>query len=169
MAVSKRGARTTVGTAALGLVALTLGFTAGGGVRIDGGPSGAPDEKPAPDGSQTAGNAVVEIRSYNLVPGARAEFHRLVVQESMPLLRQWNVDVVGYGPSLHDENSYYLVRAFESLEQRESGEAAFYASPEWVEGPREAILALIESYTTVVVELDDDALAALRAALPPAP
>jgi hypothetical protein len=169
MAISRRENRTTAGATALGLVALTFGFTAHGGDRTDGAPPGAPDEKPAPDGLQTARNTVIEIRSYNLVPGARAEFHRLVVQESMPLLRHWNVDVVGYGPSLHDETSYYLVRAFESLEQRESGEAEFYASPEWVEGPRVAILALIESYTTVVVELDDDALASLRTALPPAP
>ena len=40
----------------------------------------------------------VEIRSYNLKPGARDEFHRLVLERSMPMLERWNVDVVAFGP-----------------------------------------------------------------------
>lgn len=166
MKTSKRSARTLAGSKAFGLGLLTLGFMANSG-SVE--PNSQANGMLAAEQPQEARRSVVEIRSYNLVAGARPEFHRLVVQESMPLLRQWNVDVVGYGPSQHDDTSYYLVRAFESLEQRESSEAAFYESPEWTQGPREAILALIESYSTVVVELDDDALAALRTALPPAP
>jgi hypothetical protein len=165
MNTSKCAARTLASSKAFGLVLLTLGFVAHSSVE----PNGRANGMLAAEQPQEDRKTVVEIRSYNLVAGARPEFHRLVVQESMPLLRQWNVDVVGYGPSQHDETSYYLVRAFESLEQRASSEAAFYASPEWTQGPREAILALIESYTTIVVELDDAALAALREALPPAP
>lgn len=104
----------------------------------------------------------VEIRSYNLRPGSGNEFHRLVLEESLPLLAQWDVDVVTYGPSAHDEDSYYLIRAFESLEERQSGEEAFYSSPGWREGPREKILSLIESYTTIVVEMDDVVVDGLR-------
>ena len=61
----------------------------------------------------------IEIRSYTLKPGARAEFHRLFLEEALPLLKHWNVDVVAYGPSLHDENSYYLMRHFASLVLRQ--------------------------------------------------
>jgi hypothetical protein len=104
----------------------------------------------------------VEIRSYNLTPGARPEFHRLMTERSLPLLQAWKVDVVAFGPSLHDSDSYFLMRAFPSLEERERSEDAFYGSPEWREGPREAVLALIESYTTVVIEMDDQTLRGLR-------
>ena len=31
------------------------------------------------------------------------------------MLRRWKVDVVAYGPSLHDSDSYYLMRAFPSV------------------------------------------------------
>jgi hypothetical protein len=100
-------------------------------------------------------NHFVEIRSYNLKPGTRDEFHRLVVEQSMPMLKRWNMDVVAYGPSLHDENSYYLMRRFDSLAHHKQSEDAFYGSDEWKQGPREAIIALIENYTEFVLELDD--------------
>jgi hypothetical protein len=106
---------------------------------------------------------LVEIRSYNLKPGTRARFHQRFVRESLPMLRRWNVDLVAYGPSLHDKDSWFLMRGFASLEAREKSEDAFYGSDEWKNGPREATLADIESYTTVVVRLDDAAITGLRA------
>jgi len=107
-------------------------------------------------------NHFVEIRSYNLKPGTRDEFHRLFLEEAFPMLKRWNVDVVAYGPSLHDENSYYLMRRFESLAHREQSEDAFYSSNAWRQGPREAIIALIENYTEVVLQLDEVTMQGLR-------
>jgi NIPSNAP len=104
----------------------------------------------------------LEIRSYSLKPGTREEFHRLFIEEALPLLQRWNVDVVDYGPSLHDENSYYLMRRYNSLVHREESEESFYGSDEWRKGPREAILACIENYTEFVVELEDVTLQGLR-------
>jgi hypothetical protein len=106
---------------------------------------------------------LVEIRSYNLKAGTRDRFHERFVRESLPMLRRWNVDVVAYGPSLHDKDSWFLMRGFASMEAREKSEDAFYGSDEWKKGPREATLADIDSYTTVVVRLDDAAIAGLRA------
>lgn len=104
----------------------------------------------------------IEIRSYTLKPGTRAEFHRLFLEEAMPLLKHFNVDVVGYGPSLHDDNSYYLMRRFDSLAHRDQMEDAFYGSDEWRKGPREAVLACIETYTEFVFELDEVTVNGLR-------
>lgn len=58
------------------------------------------------------------------------------------------------GPSLDGEDDYHLIRAYDSVEALRAGQDAFYASDEWREGPREAILALGESYNTTVIELD---------------
>ena len=104
----------------------------------------------------------IEIRSYTLKPGTRDEFNRLFLEEAMPLLRRWNVDVVTYGPSLHDENSYYLMRRFDNLAQREESENSFYGSDEWRQGPREQIIACIENYTEVVLDLEDATIQGLR-------
>lgn len=111
-------------------------------------------------------NHLVEIRSYTLKPGTRDEFHRLFMEEAFPMLKRWNADVVAYGPSLHDEDSYYLMRRFDSLTDRDQSENDFYGSEEWRQGPREAILALIENYTEVVLELDGDTVQGLRKARP---
>src|SRR6185295_10952496 len=102
---------------------------------------------------------VLEIRCYNLKPGTRAAFNAVAEREALPLLARFKVDVVAHGPSSHDENSYYLMRAFPSLEDRQRAEDRFYGSEEWRTGPREAVLAAIESYTTVVVETDEATIA----------
>jgi hypothetical protein len=107
-------------------------------------------------------NQLIEIRSISLMPGKREEFHRLYVEEALPLLKRWNFDVVTHGPSLHDENSYYVIRRFDSLAQREQMEDAYYSSDDWRLGPREAILALMESYTDIVLELDEVTVQGLR-------
>ena len=90
-------------------------------------------------------NHFIEIRSINLKPGRREEFHQLYIQKALPLLKRWNFDVVAHGPSLHNENSYFVIRRFDSLPQREQMEDASYGSDDWRQGPREAILALMEN------------------------
>lgn len=107
-------------------------------------------------------NHFIEIRSYNLKDGTRAEFHRLFLKEAFPMLKRWDIDVVAYGPSPHDQNSYYLIRRYDSLAQREQSEDTFYGSAEWRQGPREAIIALIENYTEIVLELDEATVQGLR-------
>ncbi|HYE87403.1 MAG TPA: nuclear transport factor 2 family protein [Vicinamibacterales bacterium] len=80
------------------------------------------------------------------------------------MLKRWKVDVVGYGPSLHDKDSYFLMRSFAGVEQRQREEDAFYGSQEWIQGPRERILADIDSYTTIVITVDTATLHGLRKA-----
>ena len=107
-------------------------------------------------------NHFIEFRSLNLKPNTRDEFHRLYIEEALPLLQRWNFDVVAHGPSLHDENTYYVIRRYASLSQREEMEDAYYASDDWRQGPREGMLALIESYTDIVLEVDEITVNGLR-------
>ena len=104
----------------------------------------------------------VEIRSYNLKPGTREEFHRLFVETALQMLQRWKVDVLCYGASLHDNDSYYLMRAYASLEARQQSQDAFYGSDEWKLGPREPIIALIENYTSIVIAMEESIVDALQ-------
>ena|SRR6185503_4874519 len=94
---------------------------------------------------------MIEILTLNLKPGTREKFHQLLVTESIPIQKKWNINVVANGPSLHDENSYYVIRSFKSLEDRQKSEDDFYGSDDWQNGPRKAMLALIENYSTIVI------------------
>jgi hypothetical protein len=105
---------------------------------------------------------MIEIRSINLKPGTRPKFQKLYLEQALPLLKRWNFDVVTHGPSLHDENSYYVIRRFDSLAQRDRMEDAYYASDDWRKGPREAILARFENYDDIVLELDKVTVQRLR-------
>jgi ketosteroid isomerase-like protein len=107
---------------------------------------------------------VVEIRSYNLKPGTRDRFHQLFLKEALPMLKRWKVDVIAYGPSLHDQDSYFLMRGFRGVDLRQKEEDAFYGSEEWIKGPRQRVLADIDSYTTIVVRLDEATTQGLRKA-----
>ena len=107
-------------------------------------------------------NHFAEIRSLNLKPGTRAEFQRLYIEKSLPLLKRWKMDIVAHGPSLHDENTYYVIRRYDSLAGREQMEDAYYGSDDWRQGPREAMLALIESYVDAVFEVDEVIVKGLR-------
>ena len=104
----------------------------------------------------------VEIRSYNLKPGTRAEFYRVASAESIPMLKRWGVDVVAFGPSPHDGDTYYLIRAYQSLADRQASQDTFYGSAEWRDGPRAAMVAPIVSYTSIVIEMEPQVVDALR-------
>jgi NIPSNAP len=110
---------------------------------------------------------VLEIRTYRLTAGSEQAFHRVVAEQSVPLLRRFGIDVVRFGPSEQSEDGfvdYLLVRAFESHAAREEQEARFYGSSEWRSGPREEIVSRIESDHTVVFTLASAVVDALRAA-----
>jgi hypothetical protein len=68
---------------------------------------------------------ILEIRSYTLRPETRDYFHRLFIEKSLPLLQQARIDVVGYGASLHDSNSYFLMRSYASIKQRQESEDSY--------------------------------------------
>jgi hypothetical protein len=97
---------------------------------------------------------VLEVRSYRLEPGSGPAFHRLVVEESIPMLERWGVEVLAFGPSLDDDDLYVLIRWYESVVELQRSQDAFYGSDEWREGPREAIVSLIESDISVVIPAD---------------
>ena len=88
--------------------------------------------------------AFLEIRTYRLKPGTRDDFVRVMRERAVPLLGDFGVLVMETGPSLDGPDEAYLIRAFESLKQREEQETAFYGSAQWREGPREAIVSRIE-------------------------
>jgi hypothetical protein len=105
---------------------------------------------------------LVETLLYTLTPGSGAAFDRIMHETSVPLHRRHGLDVVAYGPSQDDPDAYVLIRAFESLDHLRRSQAAFYASPDWREGPRGAIVERIAASLRHVAELPIEGVEALR-------
>jgi NIPSNAP len=94
---------------------------------------------------------VLDLRTYELVPGGRETFDRIFREGALPMLGRHEIEVVGYGPSLADDDYYYLARAFPSEARRQEQLGAFYGSEEWRQLYNGPVLELIESYHRVVI------------------
>lgn len=105
---------------------------------------------------------LIEIRSYRLKPGTTAAFHEVVTTAALPLLREWGMDVVAHGPSPHEADRYFLVRAFADLQDLKDQEERFYGSPAWRQGPREAVVSRIEDYLDTLLWLSPESIEDLR-------
>lgn len=104
---------------------------------------------------------LIEIRSYKLKPGEATAFHEAVAGTVMPMLLPL-MDVVAFGPSAHESDTYFLVRAYADLADLEAQQASFYGSDAWRQGPREAIVGRIESYLNTVLWLSPEAVEDMR-------
>jgi hypothetical protein len=105
------------------------------------------------------GQRVIELRVYKLKPGVRDALAKRFNGEIGPMLQRHGVAVIHFGPSLADPDSFCLIRAFGSVEERQAALDAFYGSQEWLEQHDKAVMAMIDSYNTCVVT--EDALSSL--------
>lgn len=96
-------------------------------------------------------DTTVEILILNLKTGTRDKFHKVYVTRVLPLLRKWKINVVEHGASIHDEDTYFVVRSFKRPEDRQTSEDAFYGSDDWQAGPRTTVLSFIENSATLVI------------------
>ena len=118
--------------------------------------------------SQDLPRRLVEIRAYRLKPGTRDDFHTAVTRQALPMVRAYGMDVVAHGPVANDDNGYFLVRSFATLDELKAQEDGFYGSAAWREGPREALVSRIDTYVDTLLWLSPAAIDDLRAGnLPP--
>lgn len=96
---------------------------------------------------------LVEIRSYKLKPNTIEAFHKLVSEQSVPMLIEWGTDVVAFGSSLQEEDAYFLIRSYDNLTDLKQRQDGFYGSQEWRSGPREEIVNKIENSLNTLVWL----------------
>ena len=107
---------------------------------------------------------IVEILSYKLKNGFGEEFYRVMREDSLPLHKQFKIDVVYHGPSLNDQDNYLLIRCYDSENQMNELLENFYQSHEWKLGPREKIITAIDISLKTLLELPAPAVDALRGA-----
>jgi hypothetical protein len=95
---------------------------------------------------------ITELRTYKLKKGTSKTFEKIFTEQSLPMLKRWKLNVVDFGFSLIDQESFYLIRSYESIEQRKQSQDAFYGSEQWINGPDKPLMNCIETYNTAIVE-----------------
>ena len=107
---------------------------------------------------------ILDVRIYRIHAGKRDEFHALVRDETIPMAERDGQNVVDFGPSTHDDDSYYLIRAFSSADERSQTIARFYNSEEWRSKYDARVMALIASYETAVLQASPEQVRLLKRA-----
>jgi hypothetical protein len=96
---------------------------------------------------------IVEMRTYKLKPGVRAEFLEIFRTRSMPAHKEIGMRILGPWVSVEDPDVFFFMRGFADLESREPMKEAFYEGPLW-KGELEArLMPMIERYDVVLVEM----------------
>lgn len=119
------------------------------------------DEEDGRDSGGARMKRLVEIRTYRVKPGQAAAFAQRM-GEALLLVRASGMEVLRFGRSNHEHESFHLIRAFDDRAQLQAQQAAFYGSTAWRDGPREALLACLDDYLNTLLWLSPAAIDELR-------
>jgi hypothetical protein len=95
---------------------------------------------------------IVEVRSYRIEPGRRAEFIRFFETRAVPALRAHRIQVLGPLLDLENPHKFVWLRSFPSLQERDRMRTAFYGGEMW-KGELEGIaMPMLASYDVTLCE-----------------
>jgi hypothetical protein len=95
---------------------------------------------------------IVEVRSYRIKPGHRAEFIAFFEKRSIPALRSHGMQVMGPLIDLENPNKFVWLRSFPSLEERERMRSEFYEGELWKNELEAIAIPMLESYDVILCE-----------------
>lgn len=95
---------------------------------------------------------IVEVRSYRIKPGRRAEFIEFFEKRSIPALRAHGMKVLGPMLDLENPNKFVWLRLFPSLDAREQMRDAFYGGDLWKNELEAIAMPMLESYDVILCE-----------------
>ena len=95
---------------------------------------------------------IVEVRSYRIIPGRRAEFIRFFETRCIPALRSHGMQILGPLLDVENPHKFVFLRSFPSLEERDRMKAAFYEGELWKNELEGIAMPLIESYDVILCE-----------------
>jgi len=95
---------------------------------------------------------IVEVRSYRIKPGRRAEFTQLFETRAVPALRSHGMKILGPLLDLENPNKLVWLRSFPSLEERDRMKDAFYEGEFWKNELEPIAMPMIDSYDVILCE-----------------
>ena len=95
---------------------------------------------------------IVEVRSYRIKPGKRAEFIDLFEKRAIPALRSHGMKIIGPLLDVENPNKFVFLRSFPSLEAREQMKNDFYGGELWKNELERLAMPLLDSYDVILCE-----------------
>src|SRR5690348_3614544 len=95
---------------------------------------------------------IIEMRTYKLKPGKRAEFLEIFRSKSVPAHDEIGMKILGPFLSIEDEDTFFFMRGFPDLASREPMKAQFYEGELWKSELENVLMPMIEEYDVVLVD-----------------
>jgi len=95
---------------------------------------------------------IVEVRSYRIKPGKRAEFIDLFEKRAIPALRSYGMKIIGPLLDVENPNKFVFLRSFPSLEARDQMKDDFYGSELWKNELEHLAMPMLDSYDVILCE-----------------
>jgi len=96
--------------------------------------------------------AVIEVRTYRTVPGARAVLIEALRTRSFPAHRDLGMKVLGPFPVADGDDAFVWLRAYPDAASREPMRNAFYEGDLWLRELEPQLMPLISGYEATLVE-----------------
>ena len=100
---------------------------------------------------------IIEMRTYKIKPGLRAQFLEIFRAKSVPAHNAIGMKLLGPFLSIEDPDVFFFMRGFPDLPSREPMKAKFYEGPLWKNELEAILMPMIEKYDVVLVD-DPDGL-----------
>jgi len=100
---------------------------------------------------------IVEMRTYRIKPGKRAEFVEIFRTRSIPAHLEIGIKILGPFLSVEDPDVFFFMRGFPDGASHKQLKVKFYESPAWKNELEGLLLPMLEKYEVVVVD-DPDGL-----------
>jgi hypothetical protein len=95
---------------------------------------------------------IIEMRTYKLKPGKRAEFLEIFRAKSVPAHTKIGMKILGPFLSIEDPDTFFFMRGFPDLASREPMKAKFYEGELWKSELENLLMPMLEKYDVVLVD-----------------
>jgi hypothetical protein len=95
---------------------------------------------------------IIEMRTYKIKPGRRAEFVEMFRSKSVPAHEEIGMKILGPFLSVEDPDVLFFMRGFPDIGSREPMKAKFYEGELWKSELENVLMPMLEKYDVVLVE-----------------
>lgn len=95
---------------------------------------------------------IIEMRTYKLKPGKRAQFLEIFCSKSVPAHTEIGMKILGPFLSIEDPDTFFFMRGFPDLPSREPMKARFYDGELWKRELENVLMPMIDKYDVVLVD-----------------
>jgi quinol monooxygenase YgiN len=95
---------------------------------------------------------IVEVATYRVKAGRRAEFIQFFETQAVPVMRAHGIRILGPLVDVENPNRFVWLRSFPSDEERDRRKSAFHHSAAWVEKLGPIAMPMLESWDFEICE-----------------